>query len=148
MNWINIFGLIIVVLMLLPNILYAYLKKPAENQCKNKAMNALEQIGRYGSMFLMVFNIGIFEFGFYSNKAFAVWLICTVALLLFYWLYWFLYFSDPKITSAMLLAIIPSLIFVSSGFFLRHWLLVIFGAIFSVGHIYVTYQNNSMKDTK
>lgn len=147
MNWINIFGLIIVVLMLLPNILYAYLMKPSENKCTNKTMNVLEQLGRYGSMFLMVFNIGIFEFGFYSNETSAAWLICTAALLLFYWLYWFLYFRSPKITSALMLAIIPSLIFVTSGLFLRHWLLVISGAIFSVGHIYVTYQNNSKKNT-
>jgi Na+-transporting methylmalonyl-CoA/oxaloacetate decarboxylase beta subunit len=42
--WINIFGLIIVVLMLLPNILYAAKHQNIKNECKNKAMNFIEQI--------------------------------------------------------------------------------------------------------
>ena len=36
-------------------------EKNQENKCTNKLMNLVEQIGRYGSMFLMVFNIGLAE---------------------------------------------------------------------------------------
>jgi hypothetical protein len=142
MNWINLYGLIIIVLMLLPNMLYAYKNKSIENKCKNKAMNLLEQIGRYGSMFLMIFNIGLYEFGFRSKAAFVLWLISSFLLMLLYWAFWYFYFKSPQIFTSMMLAIIPSLIFISSGFFLRHWLLVIFGVTFSIGHIYVTYMNN------
>ncbi len=70
MNWINSFGLTIVTLMLVPNIIYAYRNKNIENKCNNRIINILEQIDRYCSMFLMVFNIGIFEFGFKSEKNF------------------------------------------------------------------------------
>lgn len=145
MNWINIFGLIIVALMLLPNMIYFYINNESENKCKNMVMNILEQIGRYGSMFLMVINIGIYEFGFHSDEAFAAWLLVSVTLISLYWMFWFLYFKTPRAFFSIMLAVIPSIIFVSSGFFLRHWLLVLFGLIFSVSHIYVTYKNTFYK---
>ena len=66
MNWLNISGLIFVVLLLIPNIIYAIKVKNQKNKCSNKFLNVMEQIGRYGCMFLMVFNIGIAEFGFRS----------------------------------------------------------------------------------
>lgn len=64
-SWLNIFGLILVVLLLVPNIIYAVKEKNQENKCTNKLMNLVEQIGRYASMFLMVFNIGLAEVGFF-----------------------------------------------------------------------------------
>ena len=142
MNWINIFGLSIVVLMLLPNVIYAINIKSFENKCKNKTMNMFEQIGRYGSMFFMVFNIGIYEVGFQSNIAFVIWLSLTILFLLLYWLFWFIFFKSTRATLPIILAILPSAIFITSGFILRHWLLIISGILFSIGHIYVTYQNN------
>ena len=66
MNWLNISGLIFVVLLLIPNIIHAIKVKNQKNKCSNKFLNVMEQIGRYGCMFLMVFNIGIAEFGFRS----------------------------------------------------------------------------------
>lgn len=145
MDWMNIYGFIIIVLMLLPNLMYAYKNKNIENKCTNRIINIIEQIGRYCSMFLMIFNIGLLEFGFRLDSDFWIWLISIFTLLLLYWIFWFFYFKKPKIIFAMLLAIIPSAIFIFSGFILRHWLLVIFGVIFSFGHIYVTYHNNQVR---
>ncbi|MBQ1695375.1 MAG: hypothetical protein II076_05490, partial [Bacteroidales bacterium] len=52
-NWINIFGLITVILMLIPNIIYAIKFRGKETKCNCcRSMYILEQIGRYGSMFL------------------------------------------------------------------------------------------------
>lgn len=141
MDWINIYGLIIVILMLLPNMIYAFKNKNIQNKSQNKAMNIIEQIGRYGCMFLMVFNIGIVDFSFHSDESFASWLILTTALLLFYWIFWIIYFIAPKNFISIMLAIIPTIIFISNGLFLSHWLLMLFGIAFGVGHLYVTYQN-------
>lgn len=69
-DWLNLFGLGFVVLLLIPNIVYAILHKNLQNKCENKVMNVMEQIGRYGCMFLMVFNVGITEFGFDFVRAF------------------------------------------------------------------------------
>ena len=142
MNWINIFGIIIVVLMLIPNLFYAYKFKGVENKCKNKAMNLIEQAGRYGSMFLMAFNIGLFEFGFSSSEAFVLWIILSAVLLIVYWIIWCIYFKKPELVAAMALAIIPSAIFIFSGVLLRHYVLLIFALLFCVGHVYVSYVNN------
>jgi len=63
-----------------------------ENKCDNKFMNVLEQIGRYASMFLMVFNIGIAEFGFSSVGVFLLYGFGNAFLILVYWIVWMLYF--------------------------------------------------------
>lgn len=53
-NWINIFGLFIIALLLIPNIIYAIKHKGGKNLCENRWMNVLERIGRYSSMLFMV----------------------------------------------------------------------------------------------
>lgn len=142
MNWINVFGLFIVIFMLIPNIIYACQNKDLVNKCTSRLINTLEQVGRYGSMFLMVCNLGIFEFGFRSKNGFAVWLVSVVVLLVAYWVFWLLYAKKPVMSLALLLAILPSIIFVLSGVMLRHWLLVGFGLVFSCAHIFITYKNH------
>ena len=51
-------GLVLAIFLLIPNIIYAL--KVKNRRCTNRFMNVLEQIGRYGYVF-MVFNIGIAE---------------------------------------------------------------------------------------
>lgn len=138
---INIFGLIIVLLILVPNIIYAIRVKDQENKCQNKIMNILEQIGRYGCMFLMAFNIGIAEFGFKSVGMVLAYLFGNAILLISYWVIWILYFRKPEYPKQISLAVIPTIIFILSGITTLHVLLIVFGIIFVVSHIYVTRQN-------
>ena len=62
-GWINLFGAAIVIVMMLPNILYAVKFPNAENKCSNPIMNVIEQIGRYGCIVLMWFPILVWKFG-------------------------------------------------------------------------------------
>lgn len=140
-GWINIFGLAIVILMLLPNIIYAVKFRNVVNKCNSKAMNIIEQIGRYLSMILMIFNIGIVEFGFASVGAFIICFIGNTSFLIIYWIIWGLYFKKKNMWKSMALAIIPTAIFLLCGITLRHYLLVTSAVVFGIGHIYVTYQN-------
>lgn len=142
-NWLNVFGLIIVVLLLIPNIIYAIREKNQENRCTNKCMNILEQVGRYGSLFLMVFNIGLAEFGFPSVVAFIAYLFGNILLMLSYWLIWALYFARKTYWKQIALALIPTGIFLLSGITMLHFLLIIFAIIFGTGHIYVTSKNRA-----
>lgn len=145
----NIYGLMIMVLIMLPNMIYSIKCKAAKNVCANKVMNLLEQLGRYASMFFMVFNfdlaiaggIRITELGFSSVGAFLVYLFGNALLILVYWVVWFLYFIKQNLAKSMALAIIPTCIFLLCGITLQHVLLVISAVIFGVGHIYVTYRN-------
>ena len=50
MNWLNVSGLIFMVLLLIPNIIYAVKFHENNTPCPNRAMNILEQIGHYASI--------------------------------------------------------------------------------------------------
>lgn len=140
-GWLNAAGLAVVALMLLPNIFYALKHKNTQNHCKSKWINLFEQIGRYGCMLLMVFHIGIKEFGFRSPEGLVAYLIGNAVLLLLYWAVWMVYFKRPGRLAAYMLAVLPALIFLLCGLTLRHWLLVGFAAVFGIAHIAVTYIN-------
>lgn len=141
MNWINFFGLIIVLVMLIPNMIYYKKNSTFTNKCKSRVMNTLEQLGRYGSMLWMVAPFGGKKLGFQSNEEFSIWLITMLILVLLYLILWGVYFKKTSFILSMSLAIIPSIIFISHGFFLRHWALLLFGVLFAIGHNYVTYRN-------
>ncbi len=140
-NWINVFGICIVIAILIPNIIYAIKFRGAENKCTNKLMNILEQIGRYGCMILLVFNVGKTEFAFRSIAAFLSYFAGNVFMVLVYWIIWILYFIKQSKWKSMALAILPVVIFLLSGVTLQHGWLAIAAMIFAVGHIYVTWQN-------
>lgn len=141
LNFINAAGGILVALMLAPNLVYAIRCPGGENKCKNKWMNFLEQIGRYGSMALMILPLGMREFGFSSVAAMLVYLFGNGGLLLAYWVCWIFYFRKPSRKWAMALAVLPTCIFFLSGITLGHWLLVFAAILFGAGHLYVTSEN-------
>ncbi len=137
-GWINFFGLIIVVLMLIPNIIYAIKHRGEPRPSVSKAALILENIGRYGCMLLMVFNIGLIKFGFGSIIGLLIYLFGNASLLIAYWICYIAYFKKPSEDIAILLSVIPVVIFLLSGLTLRHWLLVIAAVVFAAAHIYVT----------
>lgn len=142
LNWINFFGLIIILVIMIPNIIYAIKKREVDADYDNKFINGLEQIGRYGSMFFMAFNIGLLEFGFYSHGTFLIYAIGNIVLLILYLILWIPYFRRKTMWNGLLLAIIPACIFFMSGITLRHYFLVAVSIIFAVGHITITYKTH------
>lgn len=63
--WFNYWGLIILTIIMIPNIIFAIKNKNGfENKYCGKIVLALEQIGRYGSMAFMVFSIPFVSMGF------------------------------------------------------------------------------------
>ena len=56
----------IIILMLLPNIIYALKNRDERNNCKNQFMNIIEQIGRYACTVLIWFPLLVWKFGFSS----------------------------------------------------------------------------------
>ena len=58
MEWINVFGTVFVVIIMIPNIIYALkCKNGFENKWHNKAVEIVEQIGRFGCFGFMIINI-------------------------------------------------------------------------------------------
>ena len=140
-GWINVFGAAIVVLMLIPNIVWAAKNKDEKNLCTNKLMNVIEQAGRYGCIIFMWLPLFVWEFGFESTLEMIAYMALNAALILAYWIAFAVYFKKKSALLALILAIIPACIFLLSGILLRHWLLVCFAILFAIGHIYVTKKN-------
>ena len=140
-GWINVFGAVIVILMLIPNIVYALKNNDSENKCNNKLMNIIEQVGRYACIALMWLPLLVWKFGFSTKEEMLIYIIGNTVLLAAYIIIWILYFERKTMLKGMALAIIPTCIFLLSGLMLRHWLLVVVATLFGIGHIYVTYKN-------
>ena len=140
-GWINVFGAVIVVLMLIPNIVYAIKNKGEKNLCANRFMNIVEQVGRYACIALMCLPLLVWKFGFASVLDMMLYMACNGLLLAAYWITFAFYMKRRSVRLALVLAGLPSCIFLLSGILLKHWLLVAFAILFAIGHIYVTYKN-------
>lgn len=137
----NIYGLIIMAIVMIPNVIFAIKEKNFDSKYHNKAVEIIEQIGRFGSMGLMIFNIPLLEFGYWFNNGKIVYMVLTGVLAVLYCFVWFLYFRKSTIKKAMSLAIIPTIIFLSSGIIQGKVLLIITAILFGIGHIIITYNN-------
>jgi len=138
----NIYGLIIMAIVMIPNIIFAIKEKNFESKYHNKVVEIIEQIGRFGSMGLMIFNIPLLEFGYWFNNGKIVYMALTGVLAVLYCFVWFLYFRKSTMEKAMSLAIIPTIIFLFSGIVQGKVLLIITAILFGIGHIIITYNNN------
>lgn len=141
-GWINGWGATIVIIMLIPNIIFTIRNPHLENKCENAIMNTIEQVGRYTSMALMIVPVLAWKFGFKSVLEMIFYVVVSSVLLLLYLVVWFFYLKSQSKNKAIILALLPTMIFVISGILLRHWLLMIAGILFGIGHIYVTLQNS------
>ena len=138
----NVFGLIFIVLIMIPNIIYANSCKDGyDNKWNNKVVMILEQIGRYGCIIFMIINIPNTWFGWWSDEAFALYLIIDSILVLSYIIIWIICFNKNNLFKALSLSIIPSLIFIFSGIMSRSIILIIFSIIFAPTHIMISYKN-------
>jgi hypothetical protein len=138
----DIYSLIIMIIVMIPNVLFAIKEKNFESKYHNKAVEIIEQIGRFGSMGLMIFNIPLLEFSYWFNAGKIVYMALIGVLAVLYCFVWFLYFNKSTMEKAMTLAIIPTVIFLSSGIIQGKVLLIITAIHFGIGHIVITYNNN------
>lgn len=142
MGWINIFGLVFMVIIMIPNVIFALKCKDGfENKWENKFIEVLEQIGRYGCFAFMVINIPKTWFGWASDEAFALYLIVDAVLVIAYCVIWAVCFKKNSVFRALSLSMIPSAIFLFSGIMSRSVFLMISALIFAPCHILISYKN-------
>ena len=145
MEWLNLFGLAFIAAILVPNIVFAVKCKDGfDNLWQNKAVEILEQIGRFSCFGLMIFNIPGVYFGFWSDEAFAVYLAADCVLVLAYCLIWVICFRKNSVFRALVLSILPSLSFLLSGVLLRSIPLTAAALLFAPCHIIISYQNAAL----
>lgn len=142
MNWFNYYGLIFVALIMIPNIVYGITHKDgAVNTYENKIAIILEQIGRYACILFMIFNIPYTWTGFYFMFGETVYLIVNAILVFAYCITWLVTWKRSGIVKALLLSIIPSMVFIFSGIMTASIPLIIFSVIFAITHILISVKN-------
>lgn len=142
MEWLNVFGLVMVAVIMIPNILFAMKCKDGfVNKWNNKSVETVEQIGRFGCFGFMIINIPGTWFGWWSDEAFVVYLVVDTVLVTLYCVIWAVCFRKNSVFRALALSIIPSVLFLFSGIMSRSILLTIAAVLFAPSHILISYQN-------
>lgn len=142
MEWFNIFGFIFICIIMIPNVIFAIKCKDGfENKWNNKFVETIEQIGRFCCFGFMIINIPRTYFGWWSDEAFAIYLIINILLVILYCLIWIICFKKNSVFKALALSIIPSIIFLFSGIMSRSILLIVSSIIFAPSHIMISYYN-------
>lgn len=142
MEWLNVFGLVMVAVIMIPNILFAMKCKDGfVNKWNNKSVETVEQIGRFGCFGFMIINIPGTWFGWWSDEAFAVYLVVDAVLVTLYCVIWAACFRKSSVFRALALSIIPPVLFLFSGIMSRSILLTIAALLFAPSHIMLSYQN-------
>lgn len=142
MEWLNLYGLVFIAAIMIPNILYAIKCKDGFiNKWNNKLVEAVEQIGRFSCFGFMIVNIPGTYFGFWSEACFTVYLVVNSLLIALYCLIWVVCFRKNSVFRALALSVIPSIIFLFSGIMSRSVLLIIGSLLFAPAHILISYKN-------
>ena len=135
------FGLVFMVFIMVPNIIYAMKCKDGfQNNC-SKAVETVEQIGRYGCFGTMIFNIPGTWLGWWSDEAFGVYLMANILLVGLYCGIWILCWKKNSLFRALTLSILPSMVFLLSGIMTRSILLTLAALLFAPAHIYISCRN-------
>jgi len=145
MDWFNVFGAAFTIILLIPNAIYAiyaiFNKDGIKNKQKNSTLEIIEQVGRFGCIAFMMFNIPGTCFGWLCEEAIAVYVIVDMALVLIYCLIWIFCFKKNSMFRALSLSVIPSVIFLFSGIMTRSLLLIMSSVLFAPSHILISYKN-------
>ena len=72
MEWFNVFGLIFIAVIMIPNVVFAIKCKDGfDNKWNNKYVEVTEQVGRLGCFGFMIINIPGTWFGWWSDETFC-----------------------------------------------------------------------------
>ncbi len=142
-------GIIIFLLIMIPNILYAIKHKESfSNNFVNKKREIIEQIARYGCIIFLIFNIPMTYTNYWFNNAKLIYIIVNSILVFIYLLAWIINWKCKTIR-ACFLSITPSLIFIFSGVMILSIPLITFALIFAGAHVYISLKNcTSIEVTK
>ncbi len=147
MEFINFFGAAVFLVIMVPNIIYA-VRHPEgfENSWHNRAVEILEQVGRYGCMAFMILIIPGLGYGFADRTLHTVYIVSDIVLLAAYCAVWAFCFNRISLFRSLALSVIPSLIFLASGILSNYWPLVLTSLIFAPCHILISVKNTLLCD--
>ena len=142
MGWFNYYGIAIMAVIMIPNIIYAVKCKDGfKNKEQNKALEIAEQVGRYACFILMIFNIPYTYRGFWFKGALIVYLAVEGILCLIYLIFWAVFRGGNGALRALALSVTPSVAFLFGGVMLANIPLIAFAVVFAVCHIWLSLKN-------
>lgn len=142
MEWLNLYGLAMMAVIMIPNVIFAVKCRAGfANRWRNRLAETAEQIGRFGCFGFMIINIPGTWFGWWSDEAFALYLIVDGILLMLYCLIWAVCFRRNSMFRALALSLIPSALFLFSGIMSRSVLLILASVLFAPSHIVISCKN-------
>lgn len=142
MGWFNVFGTIIIAIIMIPNIVFAIkCKDEFQNKYQNKVVEIVEQIGRYGCFVFMMFNIPGTVLGWYFDNAIVIYKVVDIVLVLLYCIIWIVCFNKNNMFRALALSVIPSVLFFFSGVVSLSIPLIVASLLFAPSHILLSYKN-------
>lgn len=144
MEWFNLTGLIFVVVLLIPNIIYAATNKDGfADKFHNKLVETGEQIGRFGCFVLMFIQLPFVTLGYIYDGAQTLYLILGIVLLLLYCGGWIVFREGNSVAKALTLSILPSVLFLESGILTLNIPLIVLSVVFAICHIMISYKNTA-----
>ena len=142
MGWFNYYGLAAVIIVILPTVLCTVFDKSVfEIKFKNKPLEIIEQVGRYGCMAFMVFNVPYTYFGFWFENALPIYLAVGGAMLVFYSLGWAIFRKVKSKVKMLWLSVTPTALFLFCGITVSSVPLIVCAVLFGIGHITISYKN-------
>ena len=142
-KYFNIYGLIFVIIILFPNIIFAYSCKDGfENHYENKLVEIMEQIGRFGCFISMFLVIPFLNKGFWFKSGKIIYVAWGSVLVTLYCIGWIIFWKEDSIKKSLYLSIVPSLFFIESGIISGNFQLLVFAIIFAPCHILISYMNS------
>ena len=142
----NYYGLAIIVLIMIPNIVYALTNKNGfSGVYHNKVVETLEQVGRFGCFITMIVNIPYTYFGFWFSNALVVYLVVSGILVAMYLIIWVVCWKDSSVFKGLALSVLPSILFFFDGIMLLNIPLICFAVIFAPMHILISYRNSAIR---
>ena len=129
------------VAILVPNFLFARRYPEVFTASQNKLLEALEQIGRFGCFGFMIIQLPGAVWGFWFPGAQEVYFAYGMVITALYCLVWALCFHKPSLFRALALSILPSLLFLGSGFLLCSLPLILSALLFAPCHIFISVRS-------
>ncbi|MBO4679298.1 MAG: hypothetical protein J5626_06480 [Lachnospiraceae bacterium] len=140
-GWINVFGAIIALLLLIPHLIFEIKFRNRKRRSMPGILRVFESLLWAICCFLMIVNVDFYEFGFDSKTLFIVYFVGNVLLLLAYYITWFFFFIRPTFGRRVSTAVIALLTFCLSGVTLTNIPLIVFASLFGNCHIFMAAQD-------
>lgn len=142
MDWFNLTGLIFVVVLLIPNMIYAVTNKDGfAGEFHNKLVETGEQIGRFDCFILMFIQLPFVTLGYIYDGAQTLYLILGIVLLALYCGGWIVFRNGNCMAKALTLSILPSVLFLESGILTLNIPLIVLSVVFAICHITISCKN-------